>query len=493
MEQPFPSQAVLTLQERLLEKTGLYFTRERQDLLFQKVCERIQGTGDSGLEAYLSRLDKPGKTEEWEALVQALTIGETYFFREENQLRALRETLLPSLEKSLKLDWSGPRKIHVWCAGVSTGEEAYSLAMILSEFAGRHSGLDYRILATDLHEGRLETARSGIYGARALRQVPEMNLQRYLTRKNQSYHVSEELKKHIVFRHHNLATDSFFFAGWPSFDFILCRNVLIYFDVFTVKKILAAFDERLNLRGSLLLGASESLWGISNLFVPMDVEGAFVYRKNQAGEFFGQTPEAGQKISQIAARPFALEKDDLSAFEKDLPAKPSASQAIWRQAVCVFQSKDPHQALELFNQLLAAWPADSRVITRKSVLLANQGHEAEAIECLETITKHSAVFAPAYYLKGLLHFKREEYDIAMLELRRAVFLEPGLVVAYFQMGNIYRQRKENKKASKEYAFALRLLEKADSSMPVSLADGLSSGEFASVLCKIMTTLKAAAL
>lgn len=253
----------------LRERTGIELGDAKRMLCQSRLLRRLRALGLRDYREYLELLDDPDSDEHVE-LVNALTTNVTAFFREMHHFDLLASQVLPPLV-------AAGRRIRMWSAGCSTGEEPWSLAMTLHEALGRRPNLDARILATDIDTQVLATAGTGIYTDEQIEPVSPVRRRRYLLRgkgeKLGLWRVGEPLRPLVVFRQLNL------FAPWPmrgSFDVIACRNVMIYFDAENKAHLLREFRNRLVPGGYLLLGHSESIPGGAEGFTSC---GRTAYRK----------------------------------------------------------------------------------------------------------------------------------------------------------------------------------------------------------------------
>lgn len=214
------------------------------------------------------------KTEEFAAIVDLLTIHETYFFREDHQLHALYREILPQLMK-LRTD----RTLRIWSAGCSTGEEAYSIAMLL---AAQRELADWRveISGSDISQRVLETARRGMYPPSAFRTTPPDIQSRFFHPEGGGFRIDDSIKRMVSFFSFNL-TDIERAAVLPKMDVIFCRNVIIYFDLPVKKRVIEMFRQRLRGGGYLLLGHSESLMNITTAFNLCHLRQDIVYQKEE--------------------------------------------------------------------------------------------------------------------------------------------------------------------------------------------------------------------
>jgi len=194
------------------------------------------------------------------SVIDAICNNETYFFRDRAAFAQLRDVVLPELIEAR----GGARSLRIWCAACSTGQEPYSIAMLLDEFARKLTGWRVEILATDVSQRALDAARAGAYSQfEVQRGLPISHLMRYFQQDGDRWRLNEYIRSAVNFRRFNLLDD---FRGLGTFDMIVCRNVLIYFDVRRKARILDRFAPALAADGYLVLGAAESPLGLSSAF-----------------------------------------------------------------------------------------------------------------------------------------------------------------------------------------------------------------------------------
>jgi chemotaxis protein methyltransferase CheR len=270
---PISPQVFAILGALIEEKLGMHYGPLDKDLLGDKIAVRAVEAGfDSLLDYYYFLRYDPAGPAEFDALADVLVVGETYLFRELDQLEAVvREVLVPLAQAA------GPRKPRVWSAACATGEEPYSIAMLLAE-----RGLLDRveIVASDVSARSLATARAGEYGQRALRtqvKVPPAAW-RWMHRSGERIVMGDEIRRAIDFRRINLL-DGNAIDKLGAFDVIVCRNVLIYFQDATARRVIDALTRALVPSGTLLVGVSESLLRLGTALRCEERGGAFVYRK----------------------------------------------------------------------------------------------------------------------------------------------------------------------------------------------------------------------
>jgi chemotaxis protein methyltransferase CheR len=253
---------------------GIYFGDEALPILERRLKERLSVLGISRFNEYYQFLKfSSGAASELDEAVDLLTTNETYFFREDYQLRAFKKEVLPILAS----DAASRRRISIWSAGCSTGEEVYTIAILIAE-SGLFNGWDVRVYGSDISRRCVAAARRGIYGASAFRAVgPEVKRAYFMDRADGS-HVIDRIRQNCHFGHLNLMdTERVRVVG--RVDAVFCRNVLIYFDQRSRKKVIDMFYERLIPGGFLFLGHSESLLNVSTAFELVHLSEDLVYRK----------------------------------------------------------------------------------------------------------------------------------------------------------------------------------------------------------------------
>jgi chemotaxis protein methyltransferase CheR len=250
--------------------TGIALGNDKRQLCQTRLVRRLRALGLTSFTAYLARLDDPGSPEHGE-LVNAITTNVTAFFREPHHFEWLAARALPALARE-----PARQRLRVWSAGCSSGEEPWSLAMVLDE-ARLPGRWDVKVLATDIDTQILATAAAGIYPEARLEQVSAARRKRYLVRAQGpdrgAWQIGPTLHERVRFRALNL------FAAWPmkqQFDVIFCRNVIIYFDAESRTRLITRFVENLAPGGHLVLGHSESLLGDVRGLTPA---GKTIYRK----------------------------------------------------------------------------------------------------------------------------------------------------------------------------------------------------------------------
>jgi chemotaxis protein methyltransferase CheR len=272
------------LRKLLKERSGLDLSSDKQYLVESRLIPLARRTGLPGIVELVAKI-KGGADALTSEVVEAMTTNETFFFRDRIPFDHLRETILPALVQAR----ANRRSLRIWCAASSTGQEPYSVAMCVKEFAAL-AGWRVEIVATDLSREVLEKSRAGIYSQfEVQRGLPIQLLVKYFMQTGELWQLNADIRAMVQHRQLNLLQD---FAQLGKFDVIFCRNVLIYFDQDTKAGVFDRLSRMLEPDGVLLLGAAESVVGISDAFKPYpDRRGLYRINADRAARA-GAMPQA---------------------------------------------------------------------------------------------------------------------------------------------------------------------------------------------------------
>jgi chemotaxis protein methyltransferase CheR len=270
--------AWVRIRDLIYQVSGIYQAENKFYLLVSRALRRMKVVGAHSPREYLEYLTaRANRESEMRNLLNEITIGETCLFRNMPQIDALRKVVIPSLvESKKKLAYN---KLRFWSAGCSTGEEPYTLAMIMiEELQGTLKGWTFEVMATDLNDRSVAKAQEGVYNDYAVRNVPPEFMKKYFTKSGSEYRVADSVRPHITFSRLNMLDDSkmLFMRG---LDIVFCCNVLIYFDGKSKSRTIQHFYNSLLPNGYFFLGHSESLFGISDKFRLVHFPGATAYWK----------------------------------------------------------------------------------------------------------------------------------------------------------------------------------------------------------------------
>jgi chemotaxis protein methyltransferase CheR len=271
------------LRRLLRERSGLVLSADKQYLVESRLLPVARRAGLANLADLVQRLRAPGAEALVVEVVEAMTTNESFFFRDKIPFEHFRDTIVPALIAAR----AAQRRIRIWCAAASTGQEPYSLAMSLKEMGNVLAGWRVEIVATDLSNEVLEKAKAGIYSQfEVQRGLPIALLIKYFTQVGDAWQIAPELRAMVQFRPINLLGD---FGHLGVFDLVLCRNVLIYFDQETKTDVLERLARVTDRDGYLVLGAAETVVGLTESFKPIH-ERRGLYTPNGAGKGKGGSP-----------------------------------------------------------------------------------------------------------------------------------------------------------------------------------------------------------
>lgn len=259
----------------LKRRAGLILTADKMYLLESRLAPLARKEGLASIDDLVRVVRSRSEERLIADVVDAMTTNETFFFRDKTPFEHLKDGIFPALSQARR----GSR-IRIWCAASSTGQEPYSIAMMLDQNPAMTGGVPVEIVATDISERVLERARAGLYTQfEVQRGLPIQMLMHYFTKQDDQWRLSERIRSQVSFRKLNLMESM---AGLGKFDVVFCRNVLIYFDGPTKSDVLGRIAAQTNANGYLLLGAAETVIGVSTAFeAQQDRRG--VYKVAQKG------------------------------------------------------------------------------------------------------------------------------------------------------------------------------------------------------------------
>jgi len=265
--------------EFFYEKTGILFDESKRYFVDRRIIERMKATGYDNFKSYFIAIKYDISGKEFQNLINALTVNETYFFREEYQFQAMVENMLPEITSRKK---PGER-VRIFSIPSSTGEEPYSIALYLLEYWKDIDKWDIEIVSSDIDTNVLEAAKQGVYSSRSVQNLPKPILQKYFTAlKDGYYKITDDLINAIEFKKANIV-NSIEMLKFRNFDIVFCRNLLIYFDDLSRKKAAENLYNAMNPGGFICLGHAESMSRISSIFEVRRFPKAIVYQKPLEG------------------------------------------------------------------------------------------------------------------------------------------------------------------------------------------------------------------
>jgi chemotaxis protein methyltransferase CheR len=452
----FPSQLsdadYRRFRDLLLEHSGLHFPQSKRRDLEVGVRNAMRDADVGGLEAYYRRL-AAGKTGNlnWENLIQHVTTGETYFFRNAAQFAALRTHILPGLIAQRRQ--SGIHMLRVWSAGCATGEEPYSLAILLHQLLPDIGQWHIMILGTDINRESLMTAQRGVYRSWSFRaETPESIKSLYFQRRGDRFELNLDVRRMVVFAYLNLVRPGYSAVDSHTFglDLILCRNVTIYFKQQTTQAVLERFHQALLDGGWLILGHSEPLPELySNRFRAHYFPGAVVHQK-------APTPALPLSVRAAPSR-------------RPEPPPPDHYQL----ALALVDTGQPNRAREQLSRLLDENPRHAQACWLMGKIYADQGQWDGAEEWLKRAVRIDPLMVQAHYLLGLVHQQQDRTDQALAAFRRALYADRKFVLGHFGLANLYWALGMAREACRHWANAVEILYRYSPDDIIPFSDGLT--------------------
>lgn len=434
---PEQRQALLgRLSEYLAEHIGLSFAPRQRGALEAAMCSAARELGHPDLESCIrallaSRLSRP----EVEILASHLTVGETYFFREKEALAALETEILPELLRSRS---GAERRLRLWSAGCCTGEEAYSMAIVVAKCIPDPAPWKISILATDINPHYLRKAASGLYGAWSFRGLPAaLKAQFFEKVPGGRWRLAERIRSMVSFSYLNLAQDSYpsLESGTNAMDVIFCRNVLMYFEPARARATLEKLGRCLLPGGRLFVNPVEvSPSAIPGLEVSK-LAGAFGYRKTHGMRAGPASPA--------------------------LPIPPAATPVAPR--------------------LPARQTGDAASLVLQARACADQGRLAEALACCEQALEQDKVDARSHYLRAMILQELGESEQCGAALARALYLDPHCALAHFALGNLRRRQGRGEESLRHFLNALSVLSGYQDGEVLPETEGLTAGRLAEII------------
>ncbi len=417
---------------------------------------------------------------EFEILARHLTVGETYFFREKPHLDFFRKTIVPDIIASRQMN---NRTIRIWSAGCCTGEEPYSLAILLWELVPDISQWNVTILATDVNQTFLDKAAKGLFSAWSFRETPETVRQRYFVRKGNQWQILPEIKKMVTFMRLNLASDMY-----PSennntagYDVIFCRNVLMYFTLQQIRMVTARFHQSLNIPGYLIPGIVESNNENFPAFFPLNVGNCTIYSR-QDNQRMQENLKPMHSISassgmlNLSAKRTKKLKSEIQAVSLSRE-KPITLHVLNENTKPenLFSTGHYDECIAKCRELLITEPDNILLLDLMTRSLANSGNLTEAIPFTLKLVENRQAGPDHYYFAATIFSELGDDQKAVELLKKALYLDPHHLLSHYFIGRILKKLNNQKSAVRHLNNALELLSAFEPDHMISAADGLTAG------------------
>jgi chemotaxis protein methyltransferase CheR len=477
----------------VLERIGLDFSEDKRHMLGRGLAEAMRATSCTNLDEFYALLRRSSVTSlVWDQLVSALTVGETYFLRNTSHFDALSKFILPEIMTQRE---HSSRRIRIWSAGCSTGEEPYSIAILLSEVIPNPDSWNITILATDINRDALRKAREGLYGPWSFRGVDKRIQDTYFRLDGRQYAIADRIKRMVTFEYLNLVGDYYpsLTNNTNAMDVIFCRNVTIYFSPQVTLEVVKRFHNCLTDGGWLIPGPSEPNMIFYGDFEFKNFPGTVVYRKappvpaaaQPASAFLPQTPPFVSAPLIMKSRPPAAPPRPVELPKTATPPDP------YQVALDLLQEGKVDEALvKLYEKL----DRNADFVTAYYTLgkiYANKGNLEEAQHWCERAIKKDKLHPEPYYTLSLVYEQHGLIDMAMDALKKTIYLDRNFVLAHYNLAQIYQRQGDMVSARKSLQNAQRLLEGKPRDELVPEGDGLMVGRLLELIDNQLAVMKPA--
>jgi chemotaxis protein methyltransferase CheR len=476
----------------IAQRLGLQFDDTKLGFLVE-VLDRRAGIKGLAPRSYLERLDGPEMDAEIQALALELTVPETYFFRHIDQFHAFADVALREAQAA-----RGPiRKLSLVSVGCASGEEPYSLAMMVRE-RGADCGWDVAIRAFDINPAMLAKAARGCYSAWALRETPAASQLRWFRNVGREFELDESIRTAVTFLEVNLAQENAELWAPEKYDVIFCRNILMYFTPDSARALVTSLTRSLAPGGHLFIGHAETLRGLSNDYHLRHTHGAFYYqRKSDRQDERLENPEdtligvpqdesarhaafrseaafpnsgwtktwqetiqnSSDRIQVLAERPLPkpAQRDGRA------PSGPMQTAAQLPLVLDLLKKERFSDALDLLGRLPVESEQDPGVLLLRAALLTHSGDLSAAASVSARLLEWDDLNSGAHYLLALCRESAGDRQGALDHYSSAIYLDPGFAMPRLHLGVMARRAGDREGAQRELGEALLLLEREDAS------------------------------
>jgi chemotaxis protein methyltransferase CheR len=487
------------------QRAGIEIPDARRSELEKGVRAALELTGaaDAGALYELLAEKGPRGSAAFEAMVPAITINETHFFRNRPQMKALETEILPQLIEARR----STRRLRIWSAACSSGEEPYSLAILIDRLLPDRDKWDVLIHGTDIDPTALAKAHTGLYGNWSFREVPQDVKDEYFTRVDeQRFELAPKIRRMVRFSRLNLVDDPYPSAETLTdrMDLVVCRNVLIYFREEVIQRIVDRFHESLVDEGWLVVGHAEPSQEIFHRYQVSNFPGTIVYRRGRKAVVAPAPMSAPVRPQAIGHRPQAFDHRSRSAVNgqrstvngqrstvngqrstgpvrplrpvggKQTPG-PVPAGGPAQEAFALFESGRSGEAINRLEELAAASPQDYRAPYLLAKIFASKVRFPEAEKWIDIALANRELAPEAHYLRGLALQEQGRLQEALEAYRRSVFLDHTFALGHFASAGVFGRTGQPERARKSLATVAELLAGKPAEMPLPEGDGLTVG------------------
>lgn len=484
--------------QSVLRWLGLEFDDSKRNFLLEVLDRRVHANGRNS-NAYLAALEgAEGPRDELRTLAQELTVTETSFFRNADQIRALNEVAIPD-RMAARAD---TRQLSILSAACSSGEEAYTLAACVGDAPGI-AGWNVSIRAVDINTAMLGKAKAARYSDWSLRSTPASLKRRLFRAEGRDFILDESIRKMVKFEERNLTVEDESFWSPGRFDIVFCRNVIMYFTPEVARAVLARIARSLAPGGYLFLGHAESLRGMSTAFHLRHTHDTFYYQRRDGAD---ETPAMDMRPALTAASidpPIDPDESwvdtirnasqrvraltEASKPGKRSAAKPKAPAPDVRTALDLLGREEYAEAQKVLDALPLDRANDPEVLLLSAVLQTHGGNLIAAEAVCEELLKRDEMNAGAHYLMALCRESAGDFTRAADHDQIAAYLDPSFAMPRLHLGLLARRGGDRDGAVRELRQALLLLQREDSARLLVFGGGFGRGALMT-LCRAELSL-----
>jgi chemotaxis protein methyltransferase CheR len=436
-----------SLSARIALQLGLHFPPSNWRTLEQAFCTAARESGFQDVREYVAWFTSAQPCEElFEAMADYLTIGETYFFRESHCFEMLEGRILPDIIRKRR---GKEQRLRIWSSGCSTGEEPYSIAILLHKMRESMRDWDISIMGTDISNQALQKAKEGIYTNWSFRNTPAGFKETYFSKTEDGrLALLPVIKQMVTFSRFNLVEDCYpsLVTDTTAIDVIFCRNVLMYFTPQLAAKVVSRYHDCLQAGGWLFVSPCETSNTYFSAFDRITFPDAIFYQKPD----IGKAAQRGMAINDN----FSMPSESVRDLVPVLPVNPSPVMPVqelpnYLQALALYERGFYPEAAEIVSLLLTQDKNDTRALALLCRIYANEGRFAEALVVSDHAIATDKLAAGLHYLRAVILQEHGMDDEAGRSLKKALYLDNDLVLAHFTLA-ILEQRKGKIRNSRRY-------------------------------------------
>jgi chemotaxis protein methyltransferase CheR len=472
-------------------RMGLHFPKERRNSLERATCSIAREFGFEDTNAFIlwllsSHLEK----EQLEVMASHLTVGESYFFRDKKIFNVLKKHILPELVSSRQ---NTEKFLRFWSAGCCTGEEAYSIAIVLSEIVPDIQDWNATILATDINTHFIEVAQAGVYREWSFRGSPKWLKKRYFTKTEAgSYRIDPRIREMVTFSYHNLAEDIYpsLFNNTNAMDVIFCSNVIMYFTPECAALVIENLYNSLADGGFMIVSPCELSQSQFKRFRTVNLSGSTLYRKCTDNGLPAETPPADmmhrtktflQPPAALYAKPAHETAPPFEQAESPAAGMDTIATDAYTEAAALNSQGLYAEAERKIHEWLSLKQDDAKAMSLLARIHANRGNLRESHDWCQKAIDSEKLHPGHYCLLATILQEQGDIDRAVQSLRRALYINPDFVIAIFTLGNLLKQQGKLMESERYFENAVSLLGGYGQSDILPESEGMTAGRMMEII------------